>query len=101
MGLRHSRRRGAPIAPLAAMRHQRRVPRSGARDGPVWTLASHYVKALALAECLLDSSGQDLIEYAIVAALISLAATASMKGLAVLISNAFLHIGTKLSTYTS
>ena len=36
-----------------------------------------------------DESGQDLIEYALVAALLSLCAVASMKGLGTKISNAF------------
>ena len=38
---------------------------------------------------LADESGQDLIEYALVAALLSLCAVASMKGLSGRISNAF------------
>jgi pilus assembly protein Flp/PilA len=48
-----------------------------------------------------DQSGQDLIEYALVATLISLAATAGMSSVAVKISSAFTAAGTKLATYTS
>ncbi len=48
-----------------------------------------------------DESGQDLIEYALIVALIALAATASMKTLATAIGAAFGSVGTKLGTYTS
>jgi pilus assembly protein Flp/PilA len=47
---------------------------------------------------LRDESGQDLIEYALVAALVALGATASMKGLATAIGVAFTGIGSKLTT---
>ncbi len=45
-----------------------------------------------------DESGQDLIEYALVAALIAFAAVAGMNGLANAINNAFIAIGTKLTS---
>lgn len=48
-----------------------------------------------------DQSGQDLVEYALVLALIALAATVSMKALATSIGTAFTSVGTKLTTYTS
>jgi pilus assembly protein Flp/PilA len=44
-----------------------------------------------------DESGQDLIEYALVAALIGLGATASMKVLATTIGTALIGIGTRLT----
>jgi pilus assembly protein Flp/PilA len=44
--------------------------------------------------------GQDLIEYALVVALIALAATAGMTSVATSINTAFTNIGTKLTTYT-
>ena len=44
-----------------------------------------------------DESGQDLIEYALVAALVGLGAVASMKGLANSIGTAFTGVGTALS----
>jgi len=50
-----------------------------------------------LSDFLSDESGQDLIEYALVAALIALGATAAMNTLATTISSAFTTIGTKLS----
>lgn len=47
---------------------------------------------------LAEESGQDLIEYALVAALLGLGAVASMKTLATTISSAFGSIGTSLSS---
>jgi pilus assembly protein Flp/PilA len=43
---------------------------------------------------------QDLIEYALVVALVAFAATAGMKTLATNINTAFTNIGTTLTTYT-
>jgi pilus assembly protein Flp/PilA len=43
--------------------------------------------------------GQDLIEYALVVALVAFAATAGMKSLAGGINTAFNHISTTLATY--
>ena len=45
-----------------------------------------------------EESGQDLIEYALLAALIALAATAGMSVVASDINNAFTIIGSKIST---
>jgi pilus assembly protein Flp/PilA len=50
-----------------------------------------------ISDLLWDESGQDLIEYALVAALIALGATASMKTLATTIGSAFTVVGTKLT----
>jgi pilus assembly protein Flp/PilA len=47
---------------------------------------------------LSDESGQDLIEYALVAALIALGATAAMTTLAGTISTAFSTVGSKLTS---
>jgi len=44
-----------------------------------------------------DESGQDLIEYALVAALVGLGAVAAMKGLNTSIGNAFNGVGTSLA----
>ena len=44
-----------------------------------------------------DESGQDLIEYALVAALIALGAVASMKTVSTAIGNAFAQINTNLN----
>ncbi len=53
------------------------------------------------AQSLKDDRGQDLIEYALVVALIAFAATAGMQSVATNINTAFANIGTKLATYTS
>ena len=45
-----------------------------------------------------DESGQDLIEYALVAALVGLGAVASLKGLATSVGTAFAAVGTTLTT---
>lgn len=52
----------------------------------------------AFVNLLQDESGQDLIEYALVAALIGLGATATMSSLGTTISGAFTTVGTKLTT---
>jgi pilus assembly protein Flp/PilA len=51
-----------------------------------------------LSNLLNDESGQDLIEYALVAALIALGATAAMSTLATTIGTTFGTVGTKLTT---
>jgi pilus assembly protein Flp/PilA len=50
-----------------------------------------------LSNLLKDESGQDLIEYALVAALIALGATAAMGTLATTIGTTFGTVGTKLT----
>lgn len=47
-----------------------------------------------------EDSGQDLIEYALIAALIALAATFGMGSVAKAINDAFSSIGEKLKSYT-
>jgi pilus assembly protein Flp/PilA len=49
---------------------------------------------------LQSEEGQDLIEYALVVALIAFAATAGMKTLATSLNTAFSNIGSTLTTYT-
>ena len=61
-----------------------------------------FVKIQALKdEMVKDESGQDLVEYAIVVALVTLGATATMKTFATTIGTAFTSLGNKLTTYTS
>jgi pilus assembly protein Flp/PilA len=48
-----------------------------------------------------DESGQDLIEYALVAALIALAAIIGMQTVANAINAAFIAVGSRLGTYVS
>jgi pilus assembly protein Flp/PilA len=52
-------------------------------------------------QILKDENGQDLIEYALVVALIAFAATAGMSTLASGINTAFNSMGTKLTTYVN
>jgi pilus assembly protein Flp/PilA len=54
-----------------------------------------------LRRLIAEESGQDLIEYALVVALIAFAAAAGMTTVATKINTAFTNIGTKLTTYTS
>ena len=61
-------------------------------------LLKQYVRMQTL---LADEQGQDLIEYALVVALIAFAATAGMKTVANDINVAFTNIGGKLTLYTS
>ena len=58
-------------------------------------------KLYLLAVAFREEKGQDLIEYALVAALIALAATAGMSTVANNINTAFTNIGGKLTGYTS
>jgi len=56
------------------------------------------MKLSTLMNLLRDESGQDLIEYALVAALIALGAIAAMNGVATGISNAFNAVGSDLTS---
>jgi len=61
----------------------------------------HLLRLQTKIQILLNDNGQDLIEYALVVALIAFAATVGMKSLATGINNAFVNIGSTLTTYTS
>jgi pilus assembly protein Flp/PilA len=61
-----------------------------------WEGAMNDLKQL-FSEVLWDESGQDLIEYALVAALIALGATAAMRTLATTIGSAFASVGARLT----
>jgi pilus assembly protein Flp/PilA len=54
----------------------------------------------ALRFLLEREEGQDLVEYALIVALITLAATAGMDALASAINMAFTRLGSILATYT-
>jgi pilus assembly protein Flp/PilA len=60
------------------------------------TLFRLYAKARLFRE----DNAQDLIEYALVAALIALAATAGMGTVAGAINSAFGSVGSQIATYT-
>jgi pilus assembly protein Flp/PilA len=47
-----------------------------------------------------DESGQGLVEYVLVIALVALAATVGMNSLATAINSAFTKVGSLLGTYT-
>jgi pilus assembly protein Flp/PilA len=57
-----------------------------------------YVKAKIVLSTLKEENGQDLIEYALVVALIAFAATAGMNTLATGINTAFGNIASRLNT---
>jgi pilus assembly protein Flp/PilA len=56
-----------------------------------------HLLALKIQNTFSNEEGQDLIEYALVVALIAFAATAGMNTLAADINNAFLNIGNSLN----
>jgi len=58
------------------------------------------VKWDLLKDSLKEENGQDLIEYALVVALIAFAAVGAMQTLATDINGAFTKIGTSLNSYT-
>jgi pilus assembly protein Flp/PilA len=62
-----------------------------------------FCAAVQVYTCVLlrDENGQDLVEYALVVALIALGATASMSALALSFSTVFSNVGNKVATYTS
>jgi pilus assembly protein Flp/PilA len=64
-------------------------------------MKKHLLKLQTKIQVLLNDNGQDLIEYALVVALIAFAATAGMSTLAKDINKAFVSIGSTLTTYTS
>ncbi len=57
--------------------------------------------SIGIQSLLAREEGQDLIEYALVVALIAFAATAGMTSLATDINTAFVKIGTTLTSYTA
>jgi pilus assembly protein Flp/PilA len=64
-------------------------------------MKDNLLKLSVMLQILKEENGQDLIEYALVVALIAFAATAGMRSLATSINTAFNHMGTKLTTYIS
>ena len=64
-------------------------------------MKEHLRKLQTKIQILLNDNGQDLIEYALVVALIAFAATVGMSSLATKINLAFANIGSTLTTYVS
>ena len=62
-------------------------------------MQQRLLKLSVMLQILKDENGQDLIEYALVVALIAFAATAGMSTLATDLNLAFTHIGTKVTNY--
>jgi pilus assembly protein Flp/PilA len=62
-------------------------------------MKDRLLKLSLMLQILKDENGQDLIEYALVVALVAFAATAGMTSLASAINTAFNHMGTTLSAY--
>lgn len=60
-----------------------------------------WALSVKIQNLLSNEDGQDLIEYALVVALIAFAATAAMGTLATNINAAFVGIGTKLTAATT
>jgi pilus assembly protein Flp/PilA len=61
-------------------------------------MKDQLLKLSVMLQILKDENGQDLVEYALVVALIAFAATAGMNSLALAINTAFSNIGTRLGT---
>jgi pilus assembly protein Flp/PilA len=61
------------------------------------TMLKLYIKMQNLKSALIQEEGQDLVEYALVVAIIALGATVAMKTLASDINSAFNGIGTTLN----
>jgi len=60
-----------------------------------------HIVIKVLTEAWRDESGQDLVEYAVVLALIALGAVAAMSSVATAIGAAFARVDGHLTTYTS
>lgn len=60
-----------------------------------------YIRTQSLKRFLPDESGQDVVEYAFLAALIALGAMASLSNLALSVSAVFSSVGSYLATYTT
>jgi pilus assembly protein Flp/PilA len=61
-------------------------------------MKDRLLKLSVILQILKDENGQDLIEYALVVALVAFGATAGMASLATAINTAFSHVGTRLGT---
>ena len=62
-------------------------------------MKDQLLKLSVMLQILKDENGQDLIEYALIVALIAFAATAGMSHLAGSLNTAFTNMGTKVTSY--
>ena len=60
-----------------------------------------WLMSIKMKDVLKSEEGQDLIEYALIVALVAFAATVGMSSLASGINTAFGNIANKVSSYTS
>ena len=67
------------------------------KTGDIEMLEESTMKLTAMIKNLIREDGQDLVEYALVVALIAFAATAGMRTLATRINTTFTNISTSLS----
>jgi pilus assembly protein Flp/PilA len=61
-------------------------------------MKDRLLKLSVMLQILMDENGQDLIEYALVVAMIAFAATSTMATLATAINTAFASIGNSLNS---
>jgi len=59
------------------------------------------LKLRVAVKSLMQEEGQDLVEYALLVALIAFACTAGLTSLATKLNSAFTNIGTTVSSYTA
>ncbi len=62
-------------------------------------MRSTFLKLVVMIERLKEEGGQDLVEYALVVALVAFAATAGMNSLATGLNAAFTQIAATLNSY--
>jgi pilus assembly protein Flp/PilA len=88
-----------PIYPLSSNHQKRPQTLTGILD-PFELSGDIMFQALitSTARLLHDDSGQDLIEYALLAALLGLGAVLAMNGLSTKVSTAFSTVGTQLTS---
>jgi pilus assembly protein Flp/PilA len=76
-------------------------PLAGAKNPVLGEITMHdliFKVSAKIQSVMMSEEGQDLIEYALIVALIAFAATAGMSSLASKINSAFTTIGTTLTT---
>ena len=84
---------------LLDLSHSPLAPKSQTHSAPSQSSRLMPLSRVPLLSTLLeDESGQDLIEYALVAGLVGLAAVAAMHGLSTRISTAFNSVGSSLTS---
>ncbi len=88
-----------PLSRLLDLSYQLAPPQASAPPAAGTSSRLLLLTRVPLLSTLLhDDSGQDLIEYALVAALVGLAAVSAMHGLSTKISTAFNSVGNSLTS---